>query len=119
MNCFVLFCAVIQNSNNMNSTHITHEITDYSKLANRVLRAMRQLTGCNCGTVSNPMDEASYQMADGRTIMQTIKEDGYIMYNDGYLIVECDYYTIYVDYSGRAAKEYNLNEYKCISNVIQ
>jgi len=101
----------------MNATHITHEITDYKKLANKVLAAIRQLTGCDCGTVATPYDEASYKMEDGRMLIQAVKEDGYLMYNDGFLIVEVDYYTIYVDYSGRAIKEYNLPEYKYNTNI--
>lgn len=45
-------------------------------------------------------------MKDGRTLIQTIYEDGYVMYNDGWFIVECDENDcLYVDVTGLAVKE--------------
>ena len=54
-------------------------------------------------------------MEDGRTLIQTIYEDGYVMYNDGWFIVEYDEAgSLYVDVTGTAARgcpEYDNMEY--------
>lgn len=45
-------------------------------------------------------------MKDGRTLIQTIYEDGYVMYNDGWFIVECEEDgCLYVDVTGTAIRE--------------
>lgn len=47
-----------------------------------------------------------YQGMTERALIQTIYEDGYVMYNDGWFIVECDEDgTLYVDVTGRAIQE--------------
>lgn len=76
------------------------------KLANRVLKAMSDICGCDNGTIRNPYELASSSMRDGRTLIQTIYEDGYVMYNDGWFIVEVDEDAmIYVDFTGMAMRE--------------
>lgn len=82
----------------MKATHIYTEKFDTNrKLANRALKAMSDLQGYDNGTIRNPNDLASTIMKDGRTLIQTIYEDGYVRFNDGYNIVEVDNYTMYVD----------------------
>lgn len=101
------------------ATHIIHECKTNRQLANRVLKALKDLTGIDNGTIRHPYEDASTEMPDGRTLIETIYEDGEIRYNDGALIVEADYYTIYVDYTSRAIEEYgiNMNEYTYITNI--
>lgn len=82
----------------MKATHIYTEKFDTNrKLANRALKAMSDLQGYDNGTIRNPNDLASTIMKDGRTLIQTIYEDGYVRFNDGYNIVEVDDSTMYVD----------------------
>lgn len=76
------------------------------KLANRALKAMSDICDYNNGTIRNPYELASSSMKDGRTLIQTIYEDGYVMYNDGWFIVEVDEdAVIYVDFTGIAMRE--------------
>ena len=76
------------------------------KLANRALKAMSDICDYNNGTIRNPYELASLSMKDGRTLIQTIYEDGYVMYNDGWFIVEVDEDAmIYVDFTGLAMQE--------------
>lgn len=76
------------------------------KLANRVLKAMSDICDYDNGTIRNPYELASASMRDGRTLIQTIYEDGYVMYNDGWFIVEVDEDAmIYVDFTGFAMRE--------------
>lgn len=70
--------------------------------ANRALRAMSLICGADCGTIRNPYELASVVLKDGRTIIQTINEDGYIMYSDGWYIVEVGENHLYVDISSFA-----------------
>lgn len=101
----------------MKATHITHECKTNRQLANRVLKALNDLTECDNGTIRRPLEAASTYLNDGRTLIETLYEDGEIQYNDGYLVVEADNYTIYVDCSSRAIKEYELPKYEYITNI--
>ena len=70
-------------------------IKDRRQLAKVCLVAMARINQAEQGT-----------MKDGRTLIQTIYEDGYVMYNDGWFIVECDEDgTLYVDVTGTATRE--------------
>ena len=81
-------------------------ITSRRQLAKVRLVAMARINQAEQGTISNPAELASSTMKDGRTLIQTIYEDGYVMYNDGWFIVECDETgTLYVDVTGLAVKE--------------
>ena len=101
----------------MKATHITYENKNNRQIANMVLVALKNLTGINQGTIANPFETASCVLADNRTLIQTVVEDGFIQYTDGYFIVECDDYCLYVDYTSRAISEWNLPEYKYRSSV--
>lgn len=88
----------------------THRWVDNIKtrreLAKVCLVAMARINQAEQGTITNPCELASSTMKDGRTLIQTIYEDGYVMYNDGWFIVECDEDgTLYVDVTGIAIKE--------------
>ena len=101
----------------MKSTHILTEKYDTRrKLANRVLKAMNDISECDNGTIRNPYELASIVLPDGRTLIETIYEDGEVMYNDGWYIVEVDEYCMYVDLTGFACKEMGVSEYECISD---
>lgn len=76
------------------------------KLANRALKAMRDICGYDNGTIRKPYELASSIMKDGRTLIQTIYEDGFVMYNDGWYVVEVEEDgMIYVDFTGIAMRE--------------
>ena len=88
----------------------THRFVDNIKsrksLAEVCLKAIARIQQCEQGTITNPYDLASSIMKDGRTLIQTIYEDGHVMYNDGWFIVECDETgCLYVDVTGLAVKE--------------
>lgn len=106
----------------------TYKSVKYSSmrdLAKKCLVAMARINQAEQGSISNPMELASSTMKDGRTLIQTIYEDGYVMYNDGWFIVEVDNTwgeaeaMVYVDVTGLALKEcpeyknmrYMLDEY--------
>lgn len=90
----------------MKATHIYTEKFDTNrKLANRALKAMSDLQGYDNGTIRNPFELASYEMKDGRSLIQTIYEDGYVRFNDGFNIVEVDDYTMYVDFTASAIEQ--------------
>lgn len=81
-------------------------IKDRRQLAKVCLVAMARINQAEQGTITNPYELASLSMKDGRTLIQTIYEDGYVMYNDGWFIVECDEDgTLYVDVTGTATRE--------------
>lgn len=84
------------------STEKFRKEEDNTKLAKFVLRLMKDFNDCSQGTITNPFDLASSTMEDGRTLIQTIKEDGYVRYNDGWNIVEVDDTTCYLDFTGHA-----------------
>lgn len=101
----------------MKATHILTEKYDTRrKLANRALKAMNDITGCDNGTIRNPYELASCRVKDGRTLIEAIYEDGEVMYNDGWYIVEVDEYAMYVDVTGLAVNEMGVNDYEIISD---
>jgi hypothetical protein len=76
------------------------------KLAKVALVAMARIQQAEQGTITCPYELASSSMKDGRTLIQTIYEDGYVMYNDGWFIVECEEDgCLYVDVTGFAMRE--------------
>lgn len=88
----------------------THRYVDNIKsrreLAKVCLVAMARIQQYEQGSISDPCELASSTLKDGRTLIQTIYEDGYVMYNDGWFIVECDGEgCLYVDVTGRAVRE--------------
>ena len=88
----------------------THRWVDNIKsrrqLAKVALVAMARIQQAEQGTITCPYELASSSMKDGRTIIQTIYEDGYVMYNDGWFIVECEEDgCLYVDVTGFAMRE--------------
>jgi hypothetical protein len=88
----------------------THRWVDNIKsrrqLAKVALVAMARIQQAEQGTITCPYELASSSMKDGRTLIQTIYEDGYVMYNDGWFIVECDEDgCLYVDVTGFAMRE--------------
>ena len=67
---------------------------------------MARIQQAEQGTITCPYELASSSMKDGRTLIQTIYEDGYVMYNDGWFIVECEEDgCLYVDVTGLAIRE--------------
>lgn len=88
----------------------THRWVDNIKsrrqLAKVALVAMARIQQAEQGTITCPYELASSFMKDGRTLIQTIYEDGYVMYNDGWFIVECEEDgCLYVDVTGFAIRE--------------
>lgn len=88
----------------------THRWVDNIKsrrqLAKVALVAMARIQQAEQGTITCPYELASSPMKDGRTLIQTIYEDGYVMYNDGWFIVECEEDgCLYVDVTGFAIRE--------------
>lgn len=88
----------------------THRWVDNIKsrrqLAKVALVAMARIQQAEQGTITCPYELASLSMKDGRTLIQTIYEDGYVMYNDGWFIVECEEDgCLYVDVTGFAMRE--------------
>ena len=99
----------------MKATHIyTDKFNTNRKLANRALKAMSDIIEYDCGTIRNPIELASVEMKDGRTLIQTIYEDGYVCYNDDYYVVEVDENHMYVDVTGRYLRECEVDEYEYI-----
>lgn len=67
---------------------------------------MARINQAEQGTITYPCELASSSMKDGRTLIQTIYEDGYVMYNDGWFIVKCyEDGCFYVDVTGFAMRE--------------
>lgn len=88
----------------------THRFVDNIKsrksLAEVCLKAMARIQQCEQGTITNPYDLASSSTKDSRTWIQTIYEDGRVMYNDGWFIVEVEEDgCLYVDVTGIAVME--------------
>lgn len=88
----------------------THRWVDNIKsrrqLAKVALVAMARIQQAEQGTITCPYELASSSMKDGRTLIQTIYEDGYVMYNDGWFIVECEEDgCLYVDVTSFAMRE--------------
>ena len=100
----------------MKATHKYTEGKTNRQKANMALKAMSNLQGFDNGTISNPNDVASSVMEDGRTLIATIAQDGYVRYNDGWNIVEVDDFCLYVDFTGFAVKEMGNPEYEIDSD---
>ena len=88
----------------------THRYVDNIKarlhLAKVCLLVLARINQAEQGTIIDLYELASSTMKEGRTLIQTIYEDGYVMYNDGWFIVECDEDgTLYVDVTGTATRE--------------
>lgn len=88
----------------------THRWVDNIKLRRQLAKvalvAMARIQQAEQGTITCPCELASSSMKDGRTLIQTIYEDGYVMYNDGWFIVECEEDgCLYVDVTGFAMRE--------------
>lgn len=76
------------------------------KLANRAIKAMSDIQfGIDQGTIRSSFELASSELRDGRTLIQTIYEDGYVKFNDGYYVVEIDDYILYVDFTSFAVND--------------
>ena len=76
------------------------------ELAKVALVAMARICQAPCGTITDPYELASSYLPDNRTLIQAIYEDGYVLYNDGWFIVECDETgTLYVDVTGIAMRD--------------
>ena len=104
----------------MKATHIfTEKFDTRRKLANRALKAMNDICDYDNGTIRNPYELASSVMKDGRTLIQTIYEDGEVQYNDGWYIVEVDEYCMYVDLTGIATKEMGIAKYEYIDEISE
>lgn len=90
----------------MGTHRYVDNIQSRRQLAKVCLIAMARIQQAEQGTITCPYDLASSSMRDGRTLIQTIYEDGYVMYNDGWFIVECDKEgCLYVDVTGRAVRD--------------
>lgn len=101
----------------MKATHIlTEKYNTRRKLANRVLKAMNDITERDNGTIRKPYELASSIMEDGRTLIQIIYEDGEIRYNDGRYIVEVDEHCMYVNLTAFAIWSENIEDYEYISD---
>ena len=88
----------------------THRYVDNIKsrrqLAKVALVAMARINQAEQGTITYPCGLASSSMKDGRTLIQTIYEDGYVIYNDGWFIVKLyEDGCFYVDVTGKAVRE--------------
>lgn len=100
----------------MKASHRSTENKSNRRLANMALKAMSLICDYDNGTINNPCELASTIMDDGRTLIQTIYQDGYVRFNDGWFIVEVDDFCLYVDITGMAVKELNNIEYEIISD---
>lgn len=85
------------------------------QLAKRVLKAIEDIQGYEAGTLEKPSNLAATPMEDGRTLIQTVLEDGMVEYNDGFFIVEVNDVYLYVDVTGVALRECpDYKNLKCI-----
>ena len=101
----------------MKATHKIVEGKTNRQIANEALKAMSLICDYNNGTINSPCELASSKLEDGRALIQTVFEDGYVRYNDGWYIVEVDDYTIYVDVTGFALKEMGNPKYEIVDTV--
>ena len=101
----------------MKATHKIVEGKTNRQIANEALKAMSLICSYSNGTITNPCELASSILEDGRSLIKTIFEDGYVRYNDGWYIVEVDAYAIYVDVTAYALKEMGNPEYEIIDTV--
>ena len=105
----------------MKATHKIVEGKTNRQIANEALKAMSLLCDYDNGTIKNPCELASQYAEDGtgRTIIEAIFEDGYIMYNDGFHIVEVNSYCIYVDFTQMALNFMGNPKYEIIDTVSE
>ena len=89
----------------MRATFRTVEGLTTKQVVNQALKAMSEITGCDNGTLRNPLELASSRLPDGRTLIESIYEDDSVRYNDGWFIVEVDDYKMYVDLTASAIRE--------------
>ena len=76
------------------------------ELAKVALVAMARICQAPCGTITDPCELASSYLPDNRTLIQAIYEDGFVQYNDGWFIVECEEDgVLYVDVTGAAIRD--------------
>lgn len=102
----------------MKATFIYNDGSDTRrKLANRVLKALSDIQEYDNGTIRNPVELASSVMPDGRTLIETVYEDGEIEYNNGWYVVEVNDFHIYVDFTGIAVNQMGLSNYPYITNI--
>ena len=101
----------------MKATHKILEGKTRRQVVNEALNAMSRICDYNNGTVNDPCELAS-SVIEGRTLIQTINEDGFVRFNDGWYIVEVDDYNLYVDVTGFALRELGNPKYKIIDNTI-
>lgn len=101
----------------MKATHICIDnLKTKRKVTNRVLKALNDITEYDNGTLRNPSELASVILDDGRTLIQTIHEDGEICYDDGWYIVELYDGILYVDITGTAIREMGITSYQFITD---
>ena len=101
----------------MKATHKIVEGKTNRQIANEALKAMSLICSYSNGTITNPCELASSILEDGRSLIKTIFEDGYVRYNDGWFIVEVDAYSLYVDVTVQYIKEFGVGEYEIIDTV--
>lgn len=89
----------------MKATYRTIEVLTRRKIVNATLKAMTAICGFSNGTLRRPSELASSVLRDGRYLIQAINEDGEILYNDGWFIVEVTDSHLYVDITSFAYKE--------------
>lgn len=92
----------------MKATHKYTEGKTNRQIANMALKAMSNIQEYDNGTIRKPCELASSVLKDGRTLIQTIYEDGYVRYNDDYYVVEVDECCVYVDVTGRYLREVDM-----------
>jgi hypothetical protein len=66
------------------------------------LRALRLISGRTQGTAKKPANLAASNMPDGRTLIQTVAEDGYVQYTDGYYLIKVDDHCLIADFAAKA-----------------
>ena len=89
----------------MRATFRTIEGLTSRQVVNQSLKAMNEITEADNGTLCNPHELASSVLRDGRTLIETIHQDGCVNYNDGWYIVEVNENHLYVDLTSYAIKE--------------
>lgn len=101
----------------MKSTHIYTEGKTNRQIAQMCMVAFKNIGDAPQGTISNPFELASTKMLDGRTLIQTILDDGGINYNDGWFIVDVDGFCMYVDVTQTALNEMGVADYPIRDNI--
>lgn len=89
----------------MKATFRTIEGLTRRQVVNAALKAMTNICDFSNGTLRRPSELASSVLRDGRYLIQAINEDGEILYNDGWFIVEVTETHLYVDITSFAYKE--------------